>query len=268
MAEPISVLVWGHPKTRKTTLALTFPGPVHVFDFDQGIRELTAPCSEDHGYPWWRDPMECRLFNDPDEGPKHITLHPMVFASLDPDLAEYKQLLTRYQSRYEDMLRGKIPCGTVVVDTDSQWVKLAQPVKLAQALEAAQRRGAKRSEPSRLDYGVYNQYRESTIQVAKANGVNLVLIERAQEIWGTDEDGRSPAGTGRYRPKGSADTGALVHMTIRMEKQQVAVEGRSPVVLYSGVVEDSRFPGAGRPIEGQSIRDITYRKLVKALFGE
>lgn len=269
MIEPISALVWGHPKTRKSSFALSCPGPIHVFDFDQGVSELTVPCHDKHDYSWWNDHMSCRVYQPSDDvEPAHVTLHDMSFETFDPDLAEQQKLLTRYESRYMKMLQGAIPCRTVVVDTDSQWMKVAQPVKVAQALAEARAKGAKRTEPQRTDYGKYNQYRETTILKAKAAGVNLILIERAQEIWATDDEGKNPSGTGQYRPKGSADTAGLVQLVIRMEKQQLVLPGKPAQTMYMGVVEDSRFKGAKVPVEGRAFKDLTYDKLVKALFGD
>lgn len=270
MSEPISALVWGQPKTRKSSFALSAPGPLHVFDFDQGMRELTEACAEDHHHDWWADDgtMICRVYVPEGEEPKHVTLHDMMFDSLDPTFAEYKKLLVRYESRYMKMLTGRIPCSTVVVDTDSQWVKVAQEVKVAEGLEYAQKtKGAKRTEPSRLDYGKYNQYRENTILKAKQAGINLILIERAQEIWGLDMEGKAGP-TGQFKPRGSNDTGALTNFTIRMDKHLVNVAGKPPTTMYMGVIESCRFPHQAKlPVEGRAIKDLTFDKLMKALWG-
>lgn len=254
MTEPISVLIWGKPKVGKSSFLLSFPGPIHIFDFDAGLGPLTDPAPGP--LPDWATdyPVTARSYQpNPDVEPVAVYVHRFRPPSLAPTPAQFKAMLGEFERRYLALINQTIPCATLGIDADSQFWALVAEVKTEESRLAREeeefRRAKYRAErakqpvPSRSsiylvgeqrDYGLANAYYERAVLGVKGEGINLVLVDRHADIWATDENGRNPAPSGEIKPKGNKLADAFVDLVLRSEWLPGQPEP-------FGVVELSRF---------------------------
>jgi hypothetical protein len=221
-AERVIASVWGHEKAGKSTLALTFPEPVRVMNFNFGIAPLR------------------RNF------PGKVIEESQLYLQTIGDMLECSKLLGRF---YQDYLWAvQNACGgTVVVDTASELWQLIYSVKLEEV--KARRAKKKKEDPDDVevypfDYNQANVLMSSILSLPwRYPDVNAVFIHQAKVKWEGKQE------TQQLEPHWFKQTPAITGVTIQMKKSNGA---------YLGVIERCRDNGS---LEGMEVKDLDYDTL-------
>lgn len=173
---------WGEDKTCKTTLALTFPKPMVVMEFDIGgyARAIHRFKKEQEAglikYEAYAMPMQFGTFD-----PKSLELRPSKL------IVGMKELFYRWASSYIQHLQSK-EVATIVVDTATLLYSINCDAYLQEKQEIQfDARGQLlpneklRVQLTQIEYREPNNRMRGIIYNAKAAGKNLVLVHHARD---------------------------------------------------------------------------------------
>jgi hypothetical protein len=175
---PLIVNIWGEEKTGKTSMALTFPRPLYLFDFDHGFKELLLK------HPEYKKDLFYQTY--------HLPANP----SLDQGETELQRFVDDWYEACND------PNGTVVLDTATDLKSLVTFVKMSQKLEEKlkklQSKTDKKVDPDtvqlmRPDYAPRNELMRAILSLPAVAEKHAVFIWKAKEKYSGNG-----AATGQY----------------------------------------------------------------------
>jgi len=177
---PVRVRVTGNPGCGKSHFALTFPDPITVFDYDEGLDDL----------------LDKDVFKD-----KEIEV---IDCSLPIQWSTKKKTFGKKEweffiEQYEIALEVS---KTVVIDTGTTFGEIV-------IAAVAETLGVKQLMP--YQYGDRNAYIKAVVNMAKKAEVNLVFTQHMKDVYVNEQR------TGEKEPDGWGRLGGLVDWDIFME---------------------------------------------------
>ena len=234
--------IWGDNKTGKSTMAMTFPKPLVVFDFDLGSQRAL---------PLFHEEFKQGLIK--------INQYPMPLQFNLPRVEGARELWERFQQDYVDTLKDE-SIQTVVIDTATQLyavVRMAYLEKLQDAQIAQDGEKVRlRIRLNQYEYAEPYHRLDTTIYAARSFGKHLVLTHyqtSEYEIKFT-ERGRESVPTGNYKLDGYKHTKGMVDILVEMRRERKK--------LPECYVSDS---GEGIVLEEMTIKTPTYDKLMSII---
>lgn len=166
--QSLVVVSWGEEKSHKTFMALTFPKPLHFFNFNYG---LTGICEAFVGQDItvWTPPIK------------------LTVMSTEQDYDEvYQDFKTSYSKSVISLAKE---AGTIVVDTATEAAHVVTEGTLAE-LHRTKYKGKDAWFPAQFDYGERNAFMHSMYtDPMMYPRLNAVFVHMATDRWGKDEKG-------------------------------------------------------------------------------
>lgn len=213
---PLLVNIWGEPKTGKTSFLLTFPRPLHLFDFDHGFRELLQM------NPALREGLYYNSYHLP----------------ANSTLAQGEEVLQQFVDDWYEAVDA--PGGTVAIDTATDLKSLVTFVKMSQKLEEKlkklEAKLEKKVDPDlvqlmRPDYAPRNELMRAILSLpALMDDKNAVYIWKAKEKY----TGNGQA-TGTYEGDLFKDAPYIAQATL--QRRRIGIRGD---VAFATLVDDCR----------------------------
>lgn len=214
------VSIEGTPKSGKTTLAFSLPGPIVLLNFDYGEGKPVGDA--------------LKAGKEVMKADYNLTLPLGIDRSKADKVKDiYDPVLDRWKNDYLTVVAGKL-ARTIIIDTASELWELMRLSYFGKLVKV----------PPHLYVQANAEYRD-LIRAGKDAGINVILIHKVRDIW---ED--NPAGEGR-RPKvdsvtgekmtersGFGDLGYLVDMSIRTRTVAPVVDKKT---VERTVVTGTRF---------------------------
>ena len=224
----IILAIGGEDKTGKTTVALTFPEPIKVFEFDIATVERAI----------WRFPK------------KDITVsqYPTPIGWGPIKSRDIKSVWDRFIDDYGAILEDKgVP--SLVIDTSSKCWWIGHTAYLQELQKKSPR---ERLLP--IEYGEPNNRMASLIYGARTYNKNLVLVHHLGDVYQTilTEKGMQEMATGEKRLDGFKYTESLVDLVMYMKLDE---ESKKPVGTIT-------LSGLALEMVGLSIAEPSYDKIV------
>ena len=239
MEIPIEVVaLWGNEKTRKSSLALTFPGPLAFFDFDLGFQRAG-----------WRFPeKDVRVYKYP--RPWEMT----VGNQLKGVREQWQEFEKNYSAEVFDS-----DARTLVMDTATQ----AWRVCHRGHLQTLQEGGSKRMNLLPVEYGVPNDLFKRLFDAVRGRDKILVVVHYEGDVYRDyvdDRGAKQSMATGEKKPDGFGDTPKMADMVVRTFKDQVrdVKTGQKSPVFKAEFTAD----GVTGQLEGMQMQDPTFEKIV------
>lgn len=185
VAEASSKLVislWAREKRGKTHLALTFPEPIFIFNWDEGLDELL---------PKFRDKQI------------HRADYPL---SAQATVDEYRAMFQTFLGDIQYIGNNRVPGGTIVFDTGSHLWQMIQKVDL-DTIKAKRKSG----EIFPFDYADANAHFSQIVQYVKRLDMNVVMLHRARALY--DDKGNK---TDRWEAQENGQVPYLVQHVLRL----------------------------------------------------
>lgn len=213
---PLRINLWGEPKTGKTTFTLSWPRPIHFFNFDHGIRELLLKHPE--------------LQEDFYLADYYLPANP----TLDQGEAVLQQFVDDWQAAAD------VVGGTMVIDTATDLKELVTFVKISQKLEEKVRKmrakNPKADEDSvqilRPDYAPRNALMKAILALpALTDHKNVVYVWKAKEKYSGNG-----APTGQFEGDMFRDAPYIAQGTLATKRL-----GFGKNVTFAKTIEDNRF---------------------------
>jgi hypothetical protein len=213
---PLRINLWGEPKTGKTSFAMTFPRPLHLFNFDHGFRELLLK------HPEWRDEF---YFAD-------YSLPP------NPTLEQGERALQAFIDDWYEA--AEVEGGTMVLDQGTALKELVTFVKVSQKLEEKLRNLQRKMKDATLDdvqilrpdYAPRNQLMRAILSLPSlTDHKNVVYVWKAKEKY----SGNGQA-TGQFEGDLFTDAPYIAQATVARKRL-----GFGKNVSFVTVIEDNRF---------------------------
>jgi hypothetical protein len=219
-ALPLRVNLWGEQKSGKTSFALTFPRPMHYFNFDHGVMELVA------ANPSLAEGLLLANYALP----------------ANPTLEQGEALLQSFVDDWYEAV--ETPGGTMVIDTATHLKELVGFVKMSQKLEEKIRKAAaiaaKKKEAfdpdmvqlMRPDYAPRNQLMNAILSLpALTDHKNVVFVWKAREKYSGNG-----APTGQFEGDLFKDAPYIAQATLARRRG-----GLGKNVFFTTTIEDNRF---------------------------
>jgi hypothetical protein len=217
---PLRVNIWGEQKTGKTSFALTFPRPIHHFNFDRPLLDLLEqnPALSDDLY------ME------------------NYYLPANATQEQGEELLQQFVDDWTEA--ALVAGGTMILDTGTDLKELVTFVKIQQKFEEKLKRAealAKRKkeefDPDSVmiqmsDYGPRNQLMRAILSLpALAEGKNAVFVWKAKEKF--SGNGQP---TGQFAGDLFKDAPYIAQATLARKRL-----GYGKSVSFATVIEDNTF---------------------------
>jgi hypothetical protein len=178
-------LIWrsyGKEKTGKDHFGLTAPGPIAIQSFDIGLEGVVE---------------------------KFIRVGKDIRAadyeySEDATQQEAKGLLAKFIADYKAAL---VVARTIIWDTETELWELMRFAEFGENND-----GVATDRPK--NYTKINGAYRDLVQLAYKSRVNLQLIQKVKERWGSNEKG-SPVPTGKFEPTGMKEAGYIVQVNLQ-----------------------------------------------------
>lgn len=183
--------LWGGPKTGKTALAFTWPGPWYYHETDEGGFER----------------VKAHLASlDIDPTCIYREVYPLADHGDRPKMVK---IWNRFVDTYtESVSLAANGAGTVIIDTES----ILWPITQGAFVDPKGKRGA-------MEYGDANANYRKVIGLARSKHANLVLIHQAVPLWIQDpETGSWKEHPTQLEPKAHKENLALVDIRIQTMK--------------------------------------------------
>jgi len=249
--------IWGNDKSGKSSLALSFPKPIHHFEFDLG------------GY----DRAIRRFTKERDDG--LITSEPFIIGNMNEVTIKQskiivgaKELWYEFLVKYlrflndKDIITGVIDTGTLLYNLDCDaFLQEKQEIQFDSKgnLLPNERLRAILQPP---EYREPNTRMRGIIYQAKAHGKNLVLVHHSRDEYKSTLDRKTgeikEAKTGEKERSGFASLGdstdLMLHTYTKQNRETKATE------FYCKVDEQSVPPG----LVGMEFENPTYDKIMDA----
>jgi hypothetical protein len=216
---PLRINIWGEPKTGKTSFALTFPRPIHYFNFDRPVRELLEKNPD--------------LAND--------LLLSDYFLPPNATGEQGEDLLQQFVDDWQEVCA--IQGGTVVLDTATDLKELVTFVKITQKYEEKLKRAAALAKKKKeifdpdsvqiqmSDYGPRNQLMRAILSLPALSNKNAVFVWKAKEMF--SGNGQP---TGQYTSDMFNDAGYIAQATLATKRL-----GFGKTVTFAKIIEDNAF---------------------------
>lgn len=168
--QSLVVCSWGEEKTHKTFMALTFPKPLHFFNFNYGLSGVSEAFTGQDITIW----------------------EPPIKLSVMSTEADYEAVYRDFKASYDKsvLLLAK-EAGTVVVDTATEAAHVIMMGTLAELRRTKYKRLGIDWQPMGLDYGprnaaVHSMYTSPMMYPR----LNAVFTHMAKDRYGKDDQGK------------------------------------------------------------------------------
>jgi hypothetical protein len=213
---PLRVNIWGEPKTGKTSFTLTWPRPIHFFNFDHGFMELLLK------HPEWQDQF----------------FYENYYLPANPTLEQGEAVLQQFVDDWQEA--AQVEGGTMIVDTATDLKELVTFVKVSQKLEEKIKK-LKAKNPNadedtvqimRPDYAPRNQLMRAILSLpALTDHKNVVYVWKAREKYSGNG-----APTGQFEGDLFKDAPYIAQATMATKRL-----GFGKNTSFTKVIEDNRF---------------------------
>lgn len=217
---PLRINLWGEQKTGKTQFSLTFPRPMHYFNFDHGFRELLLK------HPEWQEDFYFENY----------------YLPANPTLEQGEEALQKFVDDWQEA--AAVEGGTMVLDTATDLKELVSFVKMSQKLEEKIKKAealALRKKESfdpdlvqimRPDYAPRNALMRAILSLPSlTDHKNVVYVWKAREKY--SGNGQP---TGQFEGDLFKDAPYIAQATIARRRL-----GFGKNVTFTTVIEDNRF---------------------------
>jgi len=269
MTQPFSLAIWGTTGSAKSSIALSFPGPV-VFDFDLRLggvekklldRIVRRTEGETGAYEY--------------KAPVHIA------KSGETRGTQIKWQLQGWREQYDQFVQDlldelrKPDTLTIVIDTGTQMRETANNGYLQELQEHPSRPGELRQQLQQIEYAAPNDRIKSIYQAVKSARKNLVVTHYDEDEYKDDitfdprtgEKEKVSVKTGHRVMKGFNKTPELVDMMLVTSLEQVAIYNNDGVKTGDRIAPIGTVTKAGLDLNmlGMRILDPNYDTIVQRL---
>lgn len=233
--------IWGLPKTGKSHLALTWPGPIAAIEIGEtGIEDL--------------------LYKFLD---KEVRYLPLALGTLRPEISDHEKLLRQFEKTLDEVIASD--ARTLIIDSTSRLWRTIRVVMNELSFKENERK-----KQNRADYEKANDYFEEIVQRVRTNrNLNLVLLHRHRELYAmvpNDSGVSTLQATGQVEARDYRGIDNLVSVIIQTQEGMVfdaRTREQVPALLHK--IELCR---PDRSLNGTVIRDMDYTKLMERIYGK
>jgi len=229
--------IWGKEKSGKSSLAMTFPQPTVIYDFDLGSHRALYRFQGEH--------IEIKPY-----------AVPLQFGTL---MKGVRELWEKFVQDYSNDLQ-KEAVKTVVIDSATQLWLVVRHAYLQGKQEAAKPKEKKRERLLPIEYAMPNNRMETIIYAARSFGKNLALTHYSRDVYQDKltDTGYKSIRTGEIELDGFRYTTGLVDMVVQTYVEYD--EADNPA--FKALVTTS---GLSPYMKGMAFENPTYELLVGAV---
>jgi hypothetical protein len=252
--EPIVAAFWGHEKTSKSTISLTFPKPLIHFELDVGgfRRATSRPGTKLDG-----------ITSTPYAAPLPIDkLMGKITVRATTKVVGMKELWQKIMLDYANAVQ-KPEVATIVIDSGTRLWEICHTALLQEKQEEQLDKGVPedklRTQLLAIEYGPANNRMKILLDAARTFRKNLVLTHYPKDVYADKltERGVESYKTGEVDVDGFKQTKALSDIVIYTSQRQV----NGTAKMFAKIT----LSGLGLSIQNMEVEDFSYEKLEKLI---